>query len=256
MDPTAETFRALARSSPWRWSTLRLVLTRRPARSPDYREGWRAWIRRPYLLRVEDVEGRLIEVVRDRPASVGLMTADGRGKTVRLRPAAEIEPTFGPDGLVRQRPCTSKFHYDAPFFRDYHWVAMLDPVEFADGHDGRVGVDIEQASAIDHHGRPAWEAIVRPTSDYWPRCPCCALLPTAAIDGVGARRPLLEQGGADAPVMGAQAYSVRLDVQTGVCVFSEELGGSWHGWGHDVAIEAVDEPMADALFDSTSQPRR
>lgn len=54
--------------------------------------------------------------------------------------------------------------------RDYRWVAMLDPVELADGH-GRWTADPEpdpivvaEVSIVDHHGRAAWEALVRPTT--------------------------------------------------------------------------------------------
>ncbi len=39
-----------------------------------------------------------------------------------------------------------------------------------------------------------------------------------------------------------------LDVGTGVCVYSEEIGGSRPGPQHDPRIDAVDEPMPDALF--------
>lgn len=46
----------------------------------------------------------------------------------------------------------------------------------------------------------------------------------------------------------ADAHRVRLDVQTGVCVYTEELGGSSAGSGHDMRIEAVDEPTTDELF--------
>lgn len=45
------------------------------------------------------------------------------------------------------------------------------------------------------------------------------------------------------------AHRVRLDVATGVCVGSEQLGGSRDGAGHDVAIEAVDERLREQLFD-------
>jgi hypothetical protein len=45
-----------------------------------------------------------------------------------------------------------------------------------------------------------------------------------------------------------EAYRVRLDVGTGVCVSTEEIGGLTPGRGHDLRIEAVDEPMDDALF--------
>ena len=41
---------------------------------------------------------------------------------------------------------------------------------------------------------------------------------------------------------------MRLDVGTGVCVLTEEVGGLTPGAGHDLRIEAVDEPMDDDLF--------
>ena len=49
------------------------------------------------------------------------------------------------------------------------------------------------------------------------------------------------------------AYRVRLDVQTGVCLLTAEIGGLTPGAGHDLRIEAVDEPMDDELFGA---PRR
>ena len=44
------------------------------------------------------------------------------------------------------------------------------------------------------------------------------------------------------------ATRVRVDVGTGVCVLAEALDGTWAGAGHEIVVEAVDEPMADALF--------
>ncbi len=44
------------------------------------------------------------------------------------------------------------------------------------------------------------------------------------------------------------AYRVRLDVGTVVRVFTEEIGGLTPGAGHDLRIEAVDEPMDYDLF--------
>ncbi len=41
---------------------------------------------------------------------------------------------------------------------------------------------------------------------------------------------------------------MRLDVGTGVCVRTEEIGGLDPGVRHDLRIEAVDEPMGDELF--------
>ena len=37
-------------------------------------------------------------------------------------------------------------------------------------------------------------------------------------------------------------------VATGVCVYNEQFGGTRNGFDHDLAIEAVDEPMGDELF--------
>jgi hypothetical protein len=46
----------------------------------------------------------------------------------------------------------------------------------------------------------------------------------------------------------ATAHRVRLDLGTGICVLTEELGGSHAGAGHDLRLESVDEPLPDALF--------
>lgn len=54
----------------------------------------------------------------------------------------------------------------------------------------------------------------------------------------------------DPDVRYADAHHVRLDVATGVCVYTEEIGGSRAGTGHDMRIDAVDEPMPDYLFRS------
>ncbi|MGY2002432.1 hypothetical protein [Blastococcus sp. SYSU DS1024] len=51
----------------------------------------------------------------------------------------------------------------------------------------------------------------------------------------------------------SDAFRVRLDVQTGVCVLTEAVGGEISGRGHDLRIGAVDEPMDDDLF--TEPPR-
>jgi hypothetical protein len=61
--PSADTFVALARSSPWRWSTLRFTV-RWPG---DRTAPLRAWLRRPDVLRVETEDGELRQIVRERP---------------------------------------------------------------------------------------------------------------------------------------------------------------------------------------------
>jgi hypothetical protein len=247
VDVTEERFRALARSSPWRWTTLRFVRTRWPERD-RFGDDVRAWLRRPDRLRVEDLEGHLLQTeLGSAPKTVGLLTPDG-GREMPLRRPTSVTPVFGADGLVRQRPSDRDVDYDDPLFQDYAWVAVLDPVELADGDDGRPGSTLEGLRTVEHHGREAWEAIVRPTSAYAPRCSCCALLLSEESE-----RRLAEEGG---PTVGGQepsfefadAHLVRLDVETGVCVHVEQLGGDRAGWTEDVRIEQVDEPMPDALF--------
>jgi hypothetical protein len=228
--PSADAFAALARSSPWRWSTLRFTERRG---GPNARAEIRAWLRRPDLLRVETAAGGLLQVVRE----------------PRQRwPQQDLPPVLRPDGLVELRPDDGT--HDAPMFQDYFWVAMLDPVELADARDWDSGgpagpaLDVEDVTEVEHAGRLAWEAVVRPTDGYEPRCGCCPLLRTRRID-------LLEYQDHPQYVLTAypDAFRVRLDVGTGVCVFTEQLGGLTPGAGHEVRIEAVDEPMDDALFD-------
>lgn len=252
MEVSDERFRALARSSPWRWSSLRFVHTSRPARGP-FDAGVRAWLRRPDCLRVEDLDGRLIQTERaSGPRTVGLLTPHGQ-RELPLRRPSSVTPVFGTDGLVRERPSDWDVDYDDPMFQTYAWVAVLDPVELADGDDGRPGTTLEGLRTVEHHGRVAWEAIVRPSSAYAPRCSCCALLSSEESE-----RRLAEEGG---PAVRAQepsfvfpdAHLVRLDVETGVCVHVEQLGGDRAGWFVDLLIEDVDEPMPDELFAEPSR---
>ena len=247
--PTADAFSALARSSPWRWSTLRFTVRR--GVTDDRPDPVRAWLRRPDLLRVETVEGELLQIVREPPQQVGVLTSDGGSPRVLPWPATADEPVWRTDGLVEVRP--AMISCDAPMYDDYRWVAMLDPVELADGLDRKTGeeweaVTVDAVTEVEHAGRPAWEAVVRTTPYYEPRCGCCPLLRTRAID-------LLEFADYPEYVLPSypEAYRVRLDVGTGVCVSTEDIGGLTPGHGHDLRIEAVDEPMDDDLF---ARPRR
>jgi hypothetical protein len=247
--PSAESFAALARSSPWLWSTLRFTESRRL--HGETRE-LRAWLRRPDLVRVEALDGALLQVVRERPQQVSVLTPEGGYVRGLPWPATVELPVRRPDGLVAERP--DGMSYDAPMYQDYRWVAMLDPVELADGRDPDGGIPVTPSVAVDsvvevdHAGRPAWEAVVRTTPVYTPRCGCCPLLRSEAID-------LLEYRDYPEHLLAAypDAHLVRLDVGTGVCVFTAEIGGLTPGQGHDLRIEAVDDPMDDALF---LQPRR
>lgn len=148
------------------------------------------------------------------------------------------------DGFVRRRPGRSYHDTDTAMVHNYYDVAMLDPLELADGGDGAPGTTIEDAlRVVDHHGREAWETVLRPTTAYDPRCACCALLLSEMIEG--ARFDLRAE---DPDFTYPDAHRVRLDVGTGVCVGNEQLGGTRAGSGHDIAIEAVDAPMGDELF--------
>jgi hypothetical protein len=253
LTPSADAFAALARSSPWRWSTLRFTV-RWPG-DPWKTESLRAWLRRPDLLRVETVEGEFRQIVREHGQRVGVLTSSGGFTKEVPWPRDGERPDRRRDGLVAERP--EGLSYDAPMYQDYAWVAMLDPVELADGRDLRTGdvagpaLIADDVAGVDHFGRPAWEAVVRPTDAYEPRCACCPLLRTRRID-------LLEYGDDLERVLPTypEAFRLRLDVGTGVCVRTEQIGGLTPGAGHDLRIEAVDDPMDDALFRPPAGPRR
>lgn len=252
-------FTELALASPGLWRTVSLV---RSFRGEDHRAAVRAWIRRPDALRVEELDGRLVEasVRTPGPATAALTAAvdaappPAGDRAVPPRPAQPVQeaprPQGTPDGIgwpiSRRRP-------EAPFFQDYHWVAMLDPYELAVGADLETGAEppplaFEEVGDVAHHGRPALQALVRTLPGYDPRCDCCPLLPglhseTRSVEAGGGRVSDQHPGWEH-----AEAHVVRLDVGTGICVYTEQVGGSWHGRGHDVVVEAVDEDLPDDMF--------
>jgi hypothetical protein len=241
-----ERFRALARSSPWRWSTLRYVHHELPeGRGQD---PIRVWLRRLKLARIEHLDGSLRGIRRDHPLTVAALSRRGRATPVPVPGPDEVEVDLDDDGLVRQRPGPAGVDADAPMIGNYYHVALLDPVELADGYDDGPGAHIEQLREVDHHSRPAWEAVLRPTATYIPRCQCCSLLL-----GIEPLEGGLDLRSVDPDFVFPDAHLVRLDVQTGVCVTNEHIGGTRAGWGHDITIEAVDIPMDDDLF--PAQPR-
>src|SRR6476619_630999 len=123
--PTADDFRALARSSPWLWRTLRFTL-QMPTPEPHGTDRLRAWVSRPHGLRVEDAAGRLITAGWWPPADQGMPELTGG-------PARRPNDWIGP------------FRFDDPMLSNYRWVAMLHPFELADGverdADGSSGGD-------------------------------------------------------------------------------------------------------------------
>lgn len=253
MELTADGFAALARSSPWRWRTLRFTVRWRGRDQAPVR----AWIRRPDGLRVESLDGRLILAIVEPPRQFALLT-DGGTREERfitpLEPGAP-KPERRSDGLVARRPESwGRLHYDDPLYLDYTWVAMLDPAEFADGIDDDTGdrapdpVLVGGLAAIDHHRRPSWQADLRPNSTYNPRCGCCPLLCSQVSEDAEAAAGGPTRREREPDLRYADAHRVRLDVATGVCVYTEEIGGTHAGSGHDLRIEAVDEAMDPALF--------
>ncbi|WP_380166467.1 hypothetical protein [Jannaschia sp. R86511] len=223
----AAAFCSSALSSPGAWRTVRLVRSWRGRDADDVR----AWLRRPGALRVEALDGTLL--------------------AAGVQPA---RPVGGPNPAAGDRA-------EPPIYQDYHWVAMLDPYELALGADPVTGasvapVVVDDVRRVVHHGRPALEAVVRTRPGYAPVCSCCPLLPGADSDDLlaeeGAGRAADRQPGHTH----AEHHVVRLDLGTGICVRTEQVGGTQHGRGHDVVIEAVDEDMADVLFETPPRTRR
>jgi hypothetical protein len=218
-------------SSPWRWSTLRYVQQHDPSGRDE--GPVRVLIRRPKLARVERLDGTLLRVLREQPQTSTPLSRDGNARPVELPRVADAVVDFDADGLVRRRPEGWEYDADTAMVGNYYDVAMLDPLELADGHDGGPGTIIEDLRVVDHRGREAWEAILRPTAVHDPRCPCCSLLASELIEEAG-----FDLRAEDAGFAYPAAHRVRLDVETGVCVANEQLGGTRAGTGRDITIEA------------------
>jgi hypothetical protein len=149
-------------------------------------------------------------------------------QTVTLPDPSTVTPELDSDGLVRSRPGTWQVDHDTPVLGSYYEVALFDPVELADGGEEVPGTAIDDVRAVEHHGRPAWEAIVHPTGAYAPsRCSCCALLTSDAVDGEDP-----DTAEVDLAFVYPDAHRVRLDVGTGICVEVARLTGSRAGRGH------------------------
>lgn len=201
-----DAFRALARSSPWRWMSLHFIHRSHIATevAGDHLE---AWLTRPDGVRV--VGGGGAEIGN----SLASQRPDGR-PTGRWRPPV---PAYRPDGLVDRRPgdggWADTMLCDGLFWGNYYWVAMLDPVELS--HDVAVS-DLRRDEVA---GREAWRARLVPKKGYEPCCGgnCCELLYSEV--GLRCDFPNLE----DVPEAWRgrgypEAYDVALDVATGVVV--------------------------------------
>src|SRR4051812_6971749 len=130
---TEESWRALARSSPWRWRTLHFMRT-------DSTGSVEAWVRRPGQLLVRDGQGRTTYTAGVPYSSSALTRVVPRrwwrrtthvSQTPRDRLPHEVQPPLREDGLVAVRPRWG-VSYDDPMYNDFQWVAMLDPAELSD----------------------------------------------------------------------------------------------------------------------------
>ena len=217
MDPTPERLRRLARSAPYRWRALVLEGTWGPRMDPV-----RVRVERPDRVRVEHLDGTVLHEGRSGSLGNGaVLTSDGHYQPYHPQPA---RPELDEDGLV----VTPRQPWDegpeVPMWQDYRFVAVLDPYELSHG------VDVLGVRAVEHGGRPAWEALLRPTPDYEPRCACCPLMRTLETDLAEGFDPLPSY---------AEAHRIRLDLATGVCVQAREIGGPADGQGHDLVLMQV-----------------
>ena len=227
LHPSVDAFQALARSSPWRWRSLHFR-HRSSGLAHVADEEIEVWLARPDGVRLAAVDGRPIE------PSVSTQRRDGR-PTGRWAPATA---TYRPDGFVDHRPSDHDFD-DGLFWNNYHWVAMLDPVELS--HHVRVDKLRDGFVA----GRRAWSARLVAEPGYDPRCGgnCCELLYSEAglnadywddlsqipNDRRGRRYP--------------DAYDAALDVGTGVVVRLHPVGGDADApWLENDILEVDAEP--------------
>lgn len=245
-------FRALARSAPWLWSRLTFTcewtgyLARfNSAVSADLDDSGRLRVCSLATGKVlldlsgQDVRG---SAHRDSPAGSFQAVAsfvgdhpDELAMTVAAQLAAEQAVVRRrDDGLVAVRPVGLGASADPPIWDNYRWVAMLDPVELADGRNDCnevvSAVEICELAPISYQGRDSLQAILRPTGAYSPRCSCCPLLDCAVADemlGWPDRGPGRSY---------AECYEVVLDIATGVCVRTRDIGGDRDGQGHDLQL--------------------
>ncbi|MGQ1840155.1 hypothetical protein ACT4S2_17085 [Kocuria turfanensis] len=235
--PDASDFRALAASSPWRFTTVHFT-HRRQGHGGATAEGGpvEAWLDRArHRVVVRTAEG--VEVAESEPDG----GAGSRTDAELLPPPAGT--MLRPDGLAAQRPEDWHLDHPDPMWRDYRWAAMLDPVELCQG------VDIDDVTATVLRGRATWAATCRPLAGrgedwpggYVPRCGCCPLL-----DSPAAR--IYEYGPEDPTLTGdlATVYRVHLDVGTGIAVDLTPLDGT-EGASLTNEIHAVDESLDPPL---------
>lgn len=250
---TANVFRHLCRSSPWRWQSVRFELHRRFPSASDGGPGlaWipsaaavagpgaaarpapvlamNCWVRRPGALRVETLEGKLLASTTKINESRDSLFISGHRKPWLLPPSL-VNPVKDDYGFVVRRP---EALYGEPAYGSGRAAASLDPVELAGEKPVPLEApfanvaEIEDIAVVSHHGREAVEAVLTPNTSYAPVF-------------------------ADAPLLFPGRTAVRIDVQTGICVASQSLDGDTAGAGHAMVLHGVDEYMLDDLFEEIS----
>jgi len=246
--PTPDRFRGLARSSPWRWRALAFDLHRRPLPGPQHT--LHAIVERGVGLEVRLADGERHRDVAVRNTVGWSELGTGVHGVAELPFAWELPVEVDADGFVVRRPAAPTS--DDPMWQDYLWVAMLDPVELADGSPRDPGpgahpddappaaLDVHRLDATLRHGRETWWADVSPREEYSPRCSCCPLLMgqvSEALEAMGGAGTVLER---QPGLVHATSFLVALDVATGVCVFVEHLDGDDIGRGFSVDLRSVD----------------
>ncbi len=234
VDLTETSFRALARSSPWRWRTLHL-------RHRGARGVVEAWVERPDRMLVRTPDGD--HVVTDELRGPSFVTVGGPSPApVAPRWAFDVPPTLRPDGLVDARPdelvedfvARHSIVYGDLMWQSYDWVAMLDPLELS--HHTVVSA----LRAGTREGRPTWWARVAAVDGYEPRCGCCPLLWSAVSERDEAAAGGVTWADQHPGVTYPEAYDVALDVQTGIVVSLRPVGGDRPDAGFDVDVLEID----------------
>ncbi len=246
---TADVFRHICRSSPWRWQTVRFELHRKFPHAPDGGPGrsWlpspgavadgavdpvlamNCWVRRHGALRVETLEGVLLASTTKINESRDSLFISGNRKPWLLPPSL-VNPVKDANGFVVRRP---EALYGEPAYGTGRAAAALDPVELAGEKPVPLEspfanvAEIEDIAVVSHHGRDAVEAILTPNPSYSPVF-------------------------ADAPLLFPGRTAVRIDLRTGICVATQSLDGDTVGAGHWMILHGVDEYMLDDLFEEVS----
>ena len=201
--------------------------------------------------------------------SVGWIDGGTDRQGVRELPFAwEVPVEVDADGFVARRPAYPGTS-DDPMWQDYQFVAMLDPVELADGRWRRATAGARRRCTAGCRaarlrstctastrrcgagGRPGGPRC-RPREEYEPRCSCCPLLFGRVSEDLEAMAGGPRMRDRQPGLTYATRYLVALDVVTGICVHVEHLDGDHAGRGFSVDILAVGRRRVDSRREISS----